>query len=103
MNIELNASNLVLARDGMVALRDAQGVRVSCLTGALWITQDNYVKDFIVGSGESHTIDYSGLTLITALEPTTLAVREPSLPLLAKLGNSVARRFAALLPRAAPL
>ncbi|MEO8453244.1 MAG: DUF2917 domain-containing protein [Gemmatimonadota bacterium] len=103
MNIELQASSLVLARDGMIAVRDAKGVRITCLTGALWITQDNYVKDFIVGAGESHTIDYAGLTLVTALEATTLSVREASLPLLARIGNGLARRFSTLLPRPAPL
>jgi len=104
MNIELQASSLVLTRDGMIAVRDAKGVRITCLTGVLWITQDNYVKDFIVAAGESHTIDYAGLTLVTALEPTTLSVGEASLPLLlARIGNGLARRFGALLPRPAPL
>jgi hypothetical protein len=103
MNIELQASNLVLARDGMIALRDARGVRITCVSGVLWITQDNYVKDFIVGPGESHTIDYAGLTLATALEPTTLSMCEAPVPLLSRIGSGIARRLLALLPRPAPL
>lgn len=103
MNIELQASNLVLARDGMIAVRDARGVRITCLTGVLWITQDNYVKDFIVGPGESHTVDYAGLTLVTALEPTTLSMREASAPLMSRIGKGIVHRLATLLPRPAPL
>jgi hypothetical protein len=103
MNIELQASNLSLARDGMIAVRDARGVRITCLTGVLWITRDNYAKDFIVGPGESHVIDYPGLTLVTALEPTTLSMREASVPLLTRIGNAIVRRLETLLPRPAPL
>jgi len=104
MNIELQASNIVLARDGMIAIRDARGVRLSCIKGVLWITQDNYVQDFIVGPGQTHTIDYSGLTLVTALEPTTLSVGEPRPSFTARILNSIARRLGSgLLLRPAPL
>lgn len=104
MNIELQASNIVLAREGMIALRDARGVRISCVKGVLWITQDNTMKDFIVGAGQTHTIDYSGLTLVTALEPTTLSVGEPKPGFAARVLNSVARRLGSgLLLRPAPL
>lgn len=104
MNIELQASNIVLARDGMIAIRDAQGVRIGCIKGALWITQDNYVQDFIVGPGETHTIDYAGLTLVTALEPTTLSVGEPKPTLTARIMYSIARKLgSSLLLRPAPL
>jgi len=104
MNIELQASNIVLARDGMIAIRAARGVRISCLKGALWITQDNYVQDFIVGPGQTHIIDYSGLTLVTALEPTTLSVGEPKPSLTARIMGSIARRLGSGMQlRPAPL
>jgi hypothetical protein len=35
MNIELDQSSLSLLRDGLVALRDAEGTRVTFASGAL--------------------------------------------------------------------
>jgi hypothetical protein len=103
MNVELLPSDLVLARDGMVAVRDARGTRITCLTGALWITQDNYANDFIIGPGESHTVDYAGLTLVSALEPSTLSLRPAPAPWGQRILASVAHRLATLLPRPSPL
>ena len=34
MNIELDHSTLFLPRDGLVAVRDATGTRVACVSGA---------------------------------------------------------------------
>lgn len=103
MNIELESPEVGLARDGLIALRDTRGLRITCRTGVLWITQDNYDKDFIVGPGESHVIDYNGLTLVTALEPSTLSLVEAPAPLPTRLVQAFARRLAGLLPRPAPL
>ena len=78
MNIALDSSILHLERDGLIAVRDGRGTRVTCVSGTLWITQDHDTHDNIIGSGESLTIDYTGLTLLTALEPTELQLAEPS-------------------------
>ena len=78
MNIALDSSILHLERDGLIALRDGRGTRVICMSGTLWITQDHDTHDTLVGSGETLVIDYPGLTLLTALEPTELQLTEPS-------------------------
>jgi len=71
MNIALDSSILHLERDG-------RGTRVTCMRGTLWITQDHDAHDSLIGSGETLVIDYAGLTLLTALEPTDLQLTEPS-------------------------
>ena len=76
MKIGLDGSTLALGRDGLLAVRDAKGSRVTCLTGSLWITEDQRVRDVIVEAGDSFAIEQPGLTLIMALEPATLRVRE---------------------------
>jgi hypothetical protein len=79
MNIELDQSSLSLLRDGLVALRDAEGTRVTCLSGALWITETDREGDVVLHAGQAFTIGRPGLTLIMALSPASLrlAEREP--------------------------
>ena len=76
MNIALDASTLSLGRDGLLAVRDAQGSRVRCLSGSLWITEDHSAGDTIVAAGECFRIRRGGLTLIMALQPATLQLAE---------------------------
>ncbi len=76
MNIELANSTLTLARDGLIALRDAPGTHVACLTGALWITEDHGRYDIILEAGESVTLRRRGLTLVMALQPASLRLSE---------------------------
>jgi hypothetical protein len=77
MRLLLGQSKLGLERDQLVAVRDGRGVRVVCLTGALWITQEHSSADVILEAGQSTVIDRPGLTLVTALSRSTLRIREP--------------------------
>jgi hypothetical protein len=52
-------------------------VRVCCLRGALWITQEQSTSDVLLEAGESFVIDQPGLTLVMALRPSNLQVSEP--------------------------
>jgi Protein of unknown function (DUF2917) len=77
MRLLLGQSKLGLEPDQLVAVRDARGVRVACLSGALWITQEHRTADVILETGQSTVIDSRGLTLVMALSPSTLRVTEP--------------------------
>jgi hypothetical protein len=94
MKIELGTSILSLPRDGLIALRDAQGTRVTCVGGALWITEDHRDSDVILEAGEAFTIDRSGLTLVMALHPASLRLSEHR--------ESRAARFAGWFSRLRP-
>src|SRR5262245_58357913 len=76
MKLTLGQSSVGLERDQSIAMRDAIGVRVSCLDGALWITQEKVAADVLLEAGQSFVIDTAGLTLVTALHPSTLRLRE---------------------------
>ena len=76
MNIDLDTSTLSLSRDGLIALRDAQGTTVTALSGALWITEDGAQRDVILEAGELMKLRRPGLTLIMALEPGSLRLSE---------------------------
>lgn len=77
MQIEMNRTNLSLAQEGLVAIRDGQGTRIVCHAGSLWITQECDVKDAVITAGESFTVRNPGLTLITALKASEITVIEP--------------------------
>jgi hypothetical protein len=77
MRLLLGQSKLGLERDQLVAVRDGKGVRVACLSGTLWITQEHSTADVVLEAGQSVVIDHPGLTLVTALSPSTLRICEP--------------------------
>src|SRR5262249_32050394 len=77
MRLLLGQSKLALERDQLVTLRGGKGVRVACLSGALWVTQEQDRADVILESGQSLVLDHSGLTVIMALGSATLRVCEP--------------------------
>lgn len=77
MQIEFGRSTLSLARDGLLALRDAQGTRILCHEGALWVTQEGDIRDLIIGPGDALTLRAPGLTVVTAVQPSTLTLVEP--------------------------
>ena len=77
MRLLLGQSKLALERDQLVTLRGGKGVRVACLTGALWVTQEQDRADVILEPGQSLVVEHAGLTLITALRASTLRVCEP--------------------------
>jgi hypothetical protein len=77
MRLLLGQSKLGLERDQLVAVRDGKGVRVACLSGVLWITQEQSTADIVLEAGQSVVIDHMGLTLVMALSPSILRVSEP--------------------------
>jgi hypothetical protein len=77
MKLGVGQSRLVLDRDQLVTVRDGKGVRVCCLRGALWITQEQSTSDVLLEAGDSFVIDQPGLTLVMALRPSNLQVSEP--------------------------
>jgi len=91
MNIELDNSTLALPRDGLIALRDAEGTRVTCLTGALWITEDHEHSDIILEAGESVSLRRPGLTLVMALQPASLRLSEQRETLVERVTTRLSR------------
>lgn len=63
-----------LAAGSIVAVKQPLGKRIECLEGCLWVTQDNDVRDVVVGAGQAVTIDREQHVLIQALEPARLRI-----------------------------
>jgi len=77
MNIEIKRSTVTLARDSLLAVRDGAGTRIVCRSGSLWITQEGDVRDAIIGPADVFTIRKSGLTIVTALQSSSLTLTGP--------------------------
>lgn len=77
MQLELGKSKVKMTRDQLIALRDAIGARVTCVQGALWITEERSGSDVVLEVGQTHTVTHRGLTLVMALRDASLRVREP--------------------------
>lgn len=78
MSINSGATRMFLTAGRTVRLRRARGLKVACLRGTVWITQDGDLRDIIVGSGEAFTVDRDGLLLIHAFGAAAIAIEGAS-------------------------
>ncbi|MBI3369686.1 MAG: DUF2917 domain-containing protein [Burkholderiales bacterium] len=68
MNTDLNQGAIALQRGELRHLPHAQGLRVECLTGSLWLTIDGDPRDIVLSPGEGFTVDRRGDVIISALD-----------------------------------
>ena len=67
MNHDLMHAARRLAKGELLRARDASGLQVLCLSGCLWVTQDNDLRDIVLDAGESFELDRDGDTLLSAI------------------------------------
>ena len=77
MEANLTQASVCLEPRRGMALTDAAGVEMECLTGRVWLTMEGDSRDIVLASGAAHTIERNGLTLINASEPSLVHVRLP--------------------------
>ena len=66
MSLRLAETTLDLTEREDIRLTDAQGLSVTCLEGALWITQAEDPEDVVLKPGQAFVIGRPGLTLVSA-------------------------------------
>jgi hypothetical protein len=64
-----------VVKGGYLALRDAQGCRVACNGGRLWITDQDKLDDGWLLAGQELTLSRPGKALILALLDSHLSLR----------------------------
>ncbi|MDE2200313.1 MAG: DUF2917 domain-containing protein [Rhodospirillales bacterium] len=70
---------VLLGADGVLALRDGAGSRLTVLDGAVWLTQACDPRDIALSAGQSFALDRDGLALIKAVGGRAwLAVTDPA-------------------------
>ncbi|MFT3800604.1 MAG: DUF2917 domain-containing protein [Burkholderiaceae bacterium] len=67
MNTDLRLPAIGLRHGDAYRIEAGKGLRVQCLSGALWLTQDNDPRDIVLEAGDSAPIDRDGLGLVSAL------------------------------------
>ena len=77
MKISLEDSRVELRPKQMLRFDGAEGVRIVCLRGALWVTQDQDLRDVFLSTGACFTLDRDGVALVSALEASSVRLAEP--------------------------
>jgi hypothetical protein len=76
MELVVTAPVFELQEGEVVTLVDAEGTRILPQRGQVWITQEGDREDHIVSAGETLVVLRPGRTIVQALEPTSVAIRE---------------------------
>jgi hypothetical protein len=63
----------------LLEVPQAQGVRIGCTRGSLWITVDGDPRDVVLEAGESFVGERPGRMLVYALSPSSLSM-QPARP-----------------------
>jgi hypothetical protein len=76
--VELNIKAPVLALNAgqVLTLDDAAGTRIVLRSGTVWITEEDDRNDHIVGPGDALIVARGGRTVIQALQPAWISLRD---------------------------
>lgn len=72
MQIVMACPIIKLAPAQTLRIRDGAGLRIACLRGAIWLTQEGDARDIFLDAQEQFTLDRPGLTLIQASHATEI-------------------------------
>ena len=65
---DLKPAAITLRKGEIRRLHNGLGQRIEALSGSLWVTIDNDVRDIVVAPGEGFNVDRDGDTLISAMD-----------------------------------
>jgi Protein of unknown function (DUF2917) len=71
---DLNRSAINLHRGEVHRIRRGRGQRIEALSGTLWVTIDNDLRDIFVAAGQGFSLDSESPTLISAVDDSRFLV-----------------------------
>ena len=71
---DLHPATIALRKGEIHRLHDGLGSRIESLSGSLWLTIDDDVRDILVNPGQGFSIDRDGAALISALDDARFVV-----------------------------
>ncbi len=80
MNMTNLHTNYQMDPRDTLALHDAGGRTVTCVSGSIWLTMEGDTRDVVLEPGASFTVDRDGLTLLAAQEPSVVQLSAPNQP-----------------------
>lgn len=76
MEIVVDAPELELKEGEVVTLQDALGTRIVARSGSVWVTEEGDRQDHIMGPGDARIVARPGRTIVQALAPSRIGLRE---------------------------
>ena len=80
MRTDLNLSSLTLAKRELQRIDGGKGVRVQCLRGDLWLTQDGDPRDIILEPGDEFEFDSDATSYLSALSDASYLLLREKVP-----------------------
>jgi hypothetical protein len=74
---DLDRAAISLRKGELHRIHDGAGQRIEALSGALWVTIDHDLRDFVVAPGEGLRIDRNGDTIVSALDDARFVLLDP--------------------------
>lgn len=74
---DLQPAAIELRKGEIHRIRNGLGQRIEALSGCLWVTIDNDLRDIFVGPGEGFSIDRGGDTLVSAMDDSRFVLLDP--------------------------
>jgi len=59
---------MALAARGVHRIEGAKGIKIACVRGAIWVTQERDPRDWVLKAGQSVVLERSGLAVIYAFK-----------------------------------
>jgi hypothetical protein len=78
MEIHMLASPMLepiaLAARAVHRIENGRGMRVSCIRGPTWVTQESDPRDLVLASGQSAVLDRGGVAVVYAFRDAVITV-----------------------------
>src|SRR3954470_2418439 len=74
---KLHTKHQIQAREAL-ALRNARGSTITCVSGTLWVTIEGDSRDVVLTAGDTFVVNRRGLTLLAAHESSVADVCAPN-------------------------
>lgn len=82
-----------------LTVADGKGTCITSRRGAVWITQDNDLRDVVLSSGECFMLDHPALAIVQAFDTAEILVKPPAAPALPAPPPNLSQRFMQALRR----
>lgn len=74
MIFQSETGHITLARRCVVLLQLGKDVRIECVSGRLWLTEEHLVADIVLEAGESYRLTGPGSVVVQALRDALYSV-----------------------------
>lgn len=81
MTFEMNRVIMELEYRGIVPVKDAKGVRIECIRGRIWVTEEGCAGDIVLEAGQSYETSRGGVAVVQGLRQAVVALRAPAVQL----------------------